>query len=292
MNFPDKVSVKWPKMNDATSWSTLEERVAGQLTDWYSSVDRKIRSLETILYSEAKELFGVVDQKKTPFVSRRQKEILSWRGRLNELKVAWKRAGSDDERTGIDFLQDECKEKIRVLKRAECARKRRWRRRGLRAKFFRDPYETARAVLKPKVSCNPNVTKSQLNEFVISSSADPSRDVPLGPLDNLNDVNEISTKFNTAPFSFKTFELSLKRKRNGSKPGPNKIPYKVYKKCPRFASFIFDIMQAVRRKGVVPLRWRIAEGFFLPKVDKPDKSNLSDFRTISLMNGLSQKKRA
>ena len=78
--------------------------------------------------------------------------------------------------------------------------------------------------------------------------------------------------------------MILKRKRNGSKPGPNKIPYKVYKKCPKLASLVFGIMQGVRKSGQIPLRWRIAEGFFLPKVDKPDKTNLADFRTISLMN--------
>ena len=64
-------------------------------------------------------MFGVVEPcQKKRFVPRRQKEILTWRSRLNDLKKAWKNSQSDDERAGIDLLQDECKSKIRDLKRA------------------------------------------------------------------------------------------------------------------------------------------------------------------------------
>ena len=272
-------------MSDSLSWSKLEENVAGQLKDYWSNVEQKIRCLETVLYNEAKSMFGVVEPcQKKQFVPRRQKEILTWRSRLNDLKKAWKNSQSDDERAGIDLLQDECKSKIRDLKRAECSRKRRWRRRKLRAKFFKDPYEVARNVLKPKVSCQPEVSKEILNQYVLNASSDPSRNVPLGNLDDLPVFDKELSRFDNSPFCFNNFLYLLKHKRNGSKPGPNKIPYKVYKKCPKLASLIFNIMEFVRKDGAIPLRWRIAEGFFLPKVDNPSVDNLSDFRTISLMN--------
>ena len=93
VNLQNKLSIRWPKMTDTTSWVKLEGIVCGQLKDWYSSVDRRIRSLETILYEEAKSMFGTVSSSaKTKFVSRRQKDILTWRRRLNELKLSWKRA--------------------------------------------------------------------------------------------------------------------------------------------------------------------------------------------------------
>ena len=38
----------------------LDEVVAGQLKDWWKNVDGKIQCLETVLYDEAKSLFGVV----------------------------------------------------------------------------------------------------------------------------------------------------------------------------------------------------------------------------------------
>ena len=285
-NLPDKDPIRWPKMNDSQNWSKLDESVSGQLADmWAENVPGKIRCLESLLYDEAKSMFGTNTSEKTKFVPRRQKEILMWRKRLNDLYRAWKSSNDEEERAGVDLLVDECKEKIRTLKRLEFSRKRRWRRRNARSKFFQNPFEAARNVLKPKVCCQPDVSKSDLNTFVINSCSDPQRDVPLADLPELGDFGQHNlSPFDNSPFSFRAYELILKRKRNGSKPGPNKIPYKVYKKCPKLSSLIFGIMQGVRKSGQIPLRWRIAEGFFLPKVDKPDVRNLADFRTISLMN--------
>ena len=285
-NLPNKDPIRWPKMSDKEGWSRLDESVSGQMTDWWGGqVSGKIRCLETILYDEAKSLFGTSVKTKTKFIPRRQKDILMWRKRLNDLYKAWKSSNSDEERAGIDLLVSECKDKLRSLKRLESSRKRRWRRRTVRSKFFKNPYEVARNILKPAVCCQPDVCKADLNSFVQDSCSDPHRKLPLEDLQELSefDCSNLSS-FDNSPFSFRAFEFLLKRKRNGSKPGPNKIPYKVYKKCPKLQSLVFGIMQGVRKSGKIPLRWRLAEGFFLPKVDKPDKHNLSDFRTISLMN--------
>ena len=285
-NLPNKDPIRWPKMSDKEGWSKLDESVSGQLSDWFvGQVSGKIRCLETVLYDEAKSRFGTVVMSKTKFIPRRQKDILMWRKRLNDLYRAWKSSGSDEERAGIDLLVSECKDKLRSLKRLESSRKRRWRRRTVRSKFFKNPYEVARNILKPAVCCQPEVSKTDLNLFVQNSCSDPLRNIPLEDLPDLSeyDCSNLS-HFDNSPFSFRAFEFILKRKRNGSKPGPNKIPYKVYKKCPKLQSLVFGIMQGVRKSGKIPLRWRLAEGFFLPKVDKPDKHNLSDFRTISLMN--------
>ena len=54
-------------MSDVDQWTKLDELVAGQLKDWCSSVETKIRCLETLVYSEAKSLFGVVSVVKTIF---------------------------------------------------------------------------------------------------------------------------------------------------------------------------------------------------------------------------------
>ena len=78
--------------------------------------------------------------------------------------------------------------------------------------------------------------------------------------------------------------LIVKRKRNASKPGVNGIPYKVYKQCPQILNILFRIMQNVKSSGIVPLKWRIAESIFIPKVDKPNPQVLTDYRQIALGN--------
>ena len=67
--------------------------------------------------------------------------------------------------------------------------------------------------------------------------------------------------------------------RTGSAPGPNGIPYKVYKMCPKLLRRLWNFL---RRKGKVPECWQQAEGIFTPK-EKGSK-HVTDFRTISLQN--------
>ena len=80
------------------------------------------------------------------------------------------------------------------------------------------------------------------------------------------------------------FKKILKRTRNASRPGPNGIPYKVYKKCPKLASYLFSLHVGVLKSKRIPLQWRISDGIFIPKVDKANEKDIHDFRQIALMN--------
>ena len=75
----------------------------------------------------------------------------------------------------------------------------------------------------------------------------------------------------------------LHKKRNGSKPGPNQIPYKVYKKCPKLKLYLMRLMWQVIGEKKIPLKWRIADGIFIPKVDNPKSEEIrSDYRQIGM----------
>ena len=78
--------------------------------------------------------------------------------------------------------------------------------------------------------------------------------------------------------------MIAKKKRNASRPGPNGIPYNVYKRCPSILDVLFGIMNRVMNSGKIPLKWRISDGIFILKSPKPDKSSLADFRQIALGN--------
>ena len=79
-------------------------------------------------------------------------------------------------------------------------------------------------------------------------ASDPDREVELGELSGLPETPAKRVELNVRPFTFTQFQGILRRKRTCSKPGPNKIPYGVYKKCPGIARYLFDILQAVRRE--------------------------------------------
>ena len=64
--------------------------------------------------------------------------------------------------------------------------------------------------------------------------------------------------------------------------GPNVIPYKVYKCCPRLAQRLWKLLKVVWHKGELPEAWKLEEGRFIPKEE--NEKSLSQFQMISLLN--------
>ncbi|XP_052256524.1 uncharacterized protein LOC127861838 [Dreissena polymorpha] len=75
---------------------------------------------------------------------------------------------------------------------------------------------------------------------------------------------------------------AVKKTRAASAPGPNAIPYKVYKMCPLLLRRLWRLLEVVWRKGYVPEAWKEAEGIFTPK--ERNSKTVNQFRTISLLN--------
>ena len=79
--------------------------------------------------------------------------------------------------------------------------------------------------------------------------------------------------------SFKEITEVVKIARTGSAPGPNGIPYKVYKMCPKLLRRLWNLLNVIWRKGKVPECWQQAEGIFTSK-----EKHVTNFQTISLLN--------
>ena len=55
--------------------------------------------------------------------------------------------------------------------------------------------------------------------------------------------------------SFKDFETCVRRARNGSAPGPNGIPYTVWKYCPSLEHRLYTIVRKVWQSAEIPTFW-------------------------------------
>ena len=194
-----------------------------------------------------------------------------------------KSCSDENEYGALVCLMDKLKKRRRVLRSAEHSRKRRWRRKQLQNCFFKDPFKTANEVTTPKVKSEPKFPKSVLNGFTQKVASDPDR-TTLGDLDGLDDISMNIGKFNSEKFRISELSQVVKKKRNVSQPGPNQIPYKVYKKCPRIMNYIFRIMLIAVRDKVIPLNWRVSDGIMIPEVQNPRKPNLADYRQVVLGN--------
>ena len=74
----------------------------------------------------------------------------------------------------------------------------------------------------------------------------------------------------------------LRKTRAKSAPGPNGVPYVVYKRCPKVARQLWLYLKGMWKKNAISDSWRNAEGILIPKID--GASEIDKFRTISLLN--------
>ena len=123
-----------------------------------------------------------------------------------------------------------------------------------------------------------------LDSHKSSSVSDKFFDIPLCALEGLPESPSISKPFSLVALKYDDFVSILNTRRNASAPGYNVIPYKVYKKCTKINSFLFNIFKSCVKNCVIPIQWRYAKEIYIPKSKTPSESNIKDFRPIALLN--------
>ena len=138
--------------------------------------------------------------------------------------------------------------------------------------------------MNPKCFIPLKVSKQTLNSHKSSNLADPAYGTTLPPLEDLPPAPKLQNTFKFSSFSRKLFEKLIHSRRNGSAPGINMIPYKVYKKCPQTAGFLFHLFVSCLKHNVIPVHWRLSTEVYIPKTKPPNSSTIEDFRPIALLN--------
>ena len=92
----------------------------------------------------------------------------------------------------------------------------------------------------------------------------------------------VETEFDDETPPFNEFVKKLRQTRSKSAPGPNGVPYLVYKRCPNVAKLLWGYLKELWKKNIISDAWREAEGVFIPKEDGAE--TVEKFRTISLLN--------
>ena len=212
--------------------------------------------LETVIYNEALATFRIMQKKsaRKKGCDRRIRKLTEVRRHIKSLASQIKECPEGDIKDGLIFLLDEKKKDRKVLRQQELKRKRRWRQKRTRHKFYENPYGTAKSILSSKETVHLKVSKEVLDQYVESVTKDPLRSVDLPPLPGLPDCPQPEVPFESRSFKLNDLYNCLKKTKNASKPGVNKIPYKVYKKC------LFLIIKCVQNSNYVPLKWRISDG--------------------------------
>ena len=279
-----KARIKWPPSN-STEWNKLDTDLTMILKQLGSTAENKSDVHPNIIYTICLERFGAEEGRKgkaqNKGISRRQMKSKTLRDEINRLKLAYKEAPELEKET-IRELQSFSIKKLRLLKRAETLRKNRRKAVKNREEFTRGPYEYAKKILNPKIVGKIESTKEEVEAYLNTLHSDEKREEELGEPEGLYKYPEMEFEFDKSELKLTEVTDVLKKARAKSAPGPNGVPYKVYKKCPGVARLLWSYLKGMWNKKRVSKSWKRAEGVFIPKEDKAKK--VEKFRTISLLN--------
>ncbi|XP_052223957.1 uncharacterized protein LOC127839609 [Dreissena polymorpha] len=231
-------------------------------------VDRKLTTLTTLIYSVGKERFGLEEErvrKEPPRPNRRQVRIQNLRQRI-----------------GLAQLRDTVRTQLTSVRKAENSRRKTRERAKKRAAFTANPYKFARSLLDKERSGKLETPLEEIENFLHVTHSDPNREDVLGDCDRIDPAEEPEKQLNATEPTLGEVKEAVKKARAASAPGPNAIPYKVYKMCPLLLKRLWRLLKVVWRKGDVPEAWKEAEGIFTPK--ERNSKTVNQFRTISLLN--------
>ena len=279
---PRKPEINWPKSN-SPEWHKFDEDVSKRLKIIMASPVELAKSHPRIIYNMGTERFGEKEKKRpvTRGPSRRQKSMSNLRQDIKKLDSAIKLA-PEEEKEGIKQLHKEKLRDLRMKKRAESVRKNRQKFRKNCSEFLTQPYNFSRNLINPKPKGQLKSTKEEVEKYLCNVHSDPKREDMQDEKEEMWEYAEPDTAFDNKPPTYLEFTKKLRKTRTRSAPGPNGVPYRVYKRCPEVAKLLYQYLRCMWARNAISDTWQEAEGVFIPKVD--NASTVQKFRTISLLN--------
>ena len=89
-------------------------------------------------------------------------------------------------------------------------------------------------------------------------------------------------EFNSKPPSLKEINAEVQKARTKSAPGPNGVPYLLYKRCPNVLKRLHKILRGAWSNLKISEQWMSADGVYIPK--EQNSTEINQFRPISLLN--------
>ncbi|KAI5086482.1 hypothetical protein C0J45_23354, partial [Silurus meridionalis] len=276
--------VKWPKACNKTMWKEANTDLCNMLEAIRGTALKKLERMGDLIYAYGVEQFGVVEDKRAtpsiPTKSRRQTEIDRLVKERRQLKKQWRKA-IEEEKEGINLLQEEIRGRLATLRRAENFLRKRRRKEQTRSRFYKDPFKFVKTLSTKEKSGSLSVSKADLEEHLKNSCTDDRHQEEVTLPHDMPPVNPTEHELDISLPRWSEVEQTVRRARAASSTGPNGVPYKLYKNAPAVLRFLWKLMRVVWQKEI-PTSWRRAGGILIPK--EKDSAEIRQFRQISLLN--------
>lgn len=145
--------IQWPQSTKKAEWQQVDEDVDRILEGTANGdVDRRLKTMATIIVNIAAERFGTEAAKPAPLAyapNDRARKIQRLREELKSLKRQYKTAG-EVEKAGLADLRAILRKEFLTLRRAESHRRRQRERARKRAAFLANPFKLTKQLLSQK----------------------------------------------------------------------------------------------------------------------------------------------
>ena len=148
--------------------------------------------------------------------------------------------------------------------------------------FRKDPHKFAQNVFRKKEARAPTFSKAVAQEFYTRTYHDADREHMYEAMPEMVRPQAPVSPFNTEAPTLKEVQEIVHHKRNAAAPGPNGIPYTVYKKCPSILKKLHEIFLRIWKDGDIPDNWGVG---FISLISKSEVcDDPEEFRPIAVTN--------
>lgn len=121
-----------------------------------------------------------------------------------------------------------------------------------------------------------------MEQHVRRQYSDRLRDVTLGSPGYVPWPAPPTVEFNIMPLKLSEVRQAVKKARSSSAPGPNGVPYKINRNCPKVLELLYYLMSTLWKKQLIPSEWQRAVAVFILKA--ANSKEIGQFRNITLLN--------
>ena len=123
-----KKGIQWPKMDDDDSWNKFDS-IVSSLLNGKPSVFERLLLLEETVYSQGSLLFGFIPEKKKQLkgLNRRAQYSINLVKEKNEILSQIKHTTDQGEISHLKTVLEFVRARLRLLRRGESSRKKRWK---------------------------------------------------------------------------------------------------------------------------------------------------------------------
>ena len=223
-NLYQKDPIAWPRMSVNNGWEQLDSAVSNLLVG-AASVFEFVELLEKSIYDQGSLLSGFLPRKEKSLsgLNRRAQYSIKLVKEKNELLAIINNTSDQCTKDSLQTLLEYVRKRLRILRRSESSMKRRWKIKKANQQFLKNQYQAGKAELDSKCEIQLQCDQSLLDTFKSKILSDPSRNIPLPPLDGLPPTLTLLKDFDSTSVRYQNLLPILNSRRNASSPGINMI---------------------------------------------------------------------